>query len=344
VLALAAIIAIVAAVWVSRGAGSGAPAPSVEAGAVLAPALKESLDAVAGVRIADAAHSIELRRDDSGVWRAASLDGLPANGDAVTRLIMTAANIGPGEPKTADPARYAEIGVEDTPTHPDAARVDFLDAQGTVVTAVIFGKLSESVIGDRFARVVGESRARLVRVPIVVKPMLREWVDLGITRIGADRVVGVSVQPMDAPPILVERPSPDAPTLEVIGAPADRTTNPDTVRALVGALGWLDFEHVRAATGEPDAPSLVTTTFRLREGWSLEVRTWREGGVCWARIAAVVPMTPLEGEGAAQTLEEIEAARERFLGWDFRIAEARFDSLRPTLEALTMQSTPVPTP
>jgi hypothetical protein len=55
-------------------------------------------------------------------------------------------------------------------------------------------------------------------------------------------------------------------------------------------------------------------------------------------------MTPTEGEDSAAITAEIEAARDRFHGWEFRIANARFESLRPTFEALTTTIAPAPTP
>lgn len=345
VVALVAVVAMAVAFAVSRSPGTGARSGAGETPSVVMPALKERIGDVAAVRLSDASIVIEVRRDAQGAWRAVTLGGLPANGDAITRLIMTIANLDPGEPKTDDPSRYAEISVQEPITSPDASKAEFLDADGALIGAVIFGAMSERVIGDRFVRIVGETRARLVRVPIVVKPTVREWVDIGITRIARERVMGVTVHPIDAPPLEIEPAAPGTPSFVVKDATGTAVpANDDAAQSVTSALAWFDLEGARASTVEPDGPSVVTTTFRLHEGWSIEVRTWREGADAWARVGVIAPMTPPEGEDAARITAEIEAARARCTGWDFRIANARFESLRPTLESLTMQRTPATAP
>ena len=324
VLALVAILAIGAALVATRKAQAPIVAGAETDRALLVPDFKAALNDIAGVRIVDAEGAIDLKKDEAGVWRAASLDGYPAKAETVAMLLMTMANQEAGEAKTDDPSLYAEIGVDEALSSPEAAIATFTDAAGKEITSIVFGIRSQRMIGDRFVRVVGEARARRVPVRVSVKSGMRDWVDQQLTRIPTQVIESIRVEFVDAAPIDLHRPTPESPRFEVVGLADGVVTNEGEALAQIeSALTWLDFETVRPSTGDITDASVATTTFTLREGWSVALQTWREATGTWARIAVT-------GDEAIA-----EALRARTTGWDFRIAEPRFQSLRPTMASLT---------
>lgn len=324
VLALVAILAIGAALVATRKAQAPIVSGPEADRALLVPGFKAALNDIAGVRIVDAEGAIDLQKDEAGTWRAASFNGYPAKAETVAMLLMTMANQEAGEAKTDDPALYAEIGVDEALSSPEAAIATFTSAGGKEIASIVFGVRSQRMIGDRFVRVVGEARAWRVPVRVAVKSAMRNWVDQQITRIPAQAIESIRVEHVDAQAIDLRRPTPESLKLEVVGLSDGLVTNEgEALSQLEGALAWLDFESVRPASGDITDASAVTTTYVLSVGWSVEVLTWREATGTWARITAI-------GNDAFA-----EAIRARTAGWDFTIAEPRFQSLRPTMNALT---------
>jgi len=112
ILGIAAIVVIVAGVWLAgRQNSSDASADT----GPLYPGLKEQLNAVNTVRIYKAgdARVVELTRKDDA-WKVSDRDNYPADDGKVRKLLIALADAKIAEQKTSDPKNYATLGVEDT--------------------------------------------------------------------------------------------------------------------------------------------------------------------------------------------------------------------------------------
>jgi hypothetical protein len=112
ILGLAAIVAIVAGVWLAGRQGSSGTSAATGA---LYPGLKEQLNAVNAVRLYKAgdARVVELVRKDDA-WKVSDRDNYPADESKVRKLLIALADAKIAEQKTSDAQQYATLGVEDT--------------------------------------------------------------------------------------------------------------------------------------------------------------------------------------------------------------------------------------
>src|SRR5262245_5361928 len=107
ILGIAALIVIIAGVWLA-----GRESSTGSAGA-LYPGLKEELNAVNTIRMYKAgdARVVELVRKDD-VWKVSDRDSYAADDAKVRKLLIAIADAKTAEQKTADPQQYAKLGVE----------------------------------------------------------------------------------------------------------------------------------------------------------------------------------------------------------------------------------------
>lgn len=112
ILALVAIVAIGAGVWLAGRQGS--TGSSAGSGA-LYPELKGQLNSVSAVNIYKAgdARVVELKKQGES-WTVSERDNYPADESKVRKLLVEIADAKVYEQKTSNPAEYPKLGVEDT--------------------------------------------------------------------------------------------------------------------------------------------------------------------------------------------------------------------------------------
>ena len=112
ILGIAALLIVVAGVWLAgREGSSGTSAPT----GALYPDLKAQLNAVNAIHLYKAgdARVVELVRKDDA-WKVSDRDSYPADDGKVRKLLIELADAKIAEQKTSDPQQYAKLGVEDT--------------------------------------------------------------------------------------------------------------------------------------------------------------------------------------------------------------------------------------
>jgi len=162
ILGIAALLIIVAGVWLAgRESSTG---PGVGTGA-LYPGLKEELNAVNAIRLYKAgdARVVELVRKDD-VWKVSERDNYPADDGKLRKLLIAIADAKTAEQKTADPQQYATLGVEDTKgSGATSLRIELVGTQKPV--DLIVGK---EAVGGRanYVRRAGEPQSWLIDTTI----------------------------------------------------------------------------------------------------------------------------------------------------------------------------------
>jgi hypothetical protein len=81
-------------------------------GEPLFPELMSRLNDIQEIRLGSGSGQFVLERSDGG-WTSPEKSGYPADADKVHKLLIGAAGLKRVEPKTADPARYAKLGLGD---------------------------------------------------------------------------------------------------------------------------------------------------------------------------------------------------------------------------------------
>jgi hypothetical protein len=310
-LAVAAVLALAAAITVSIRRY----APHESPGLALLPALGEDLNAVSALTVRKGAATPTLTLHKvAGQWSVAERADYPADVPKLRKLLVALRDARIVEEKTSDPARFAEIGVDD-PGHPGASGAEITVVTGGGKSAVIVGK---SVGEGNFARRQGENRSFAVQPSITVETEPRFWIDARLIDVPATLIQGIEVKPAAGPAFALHRLNPADGTYSLEGVPPGR--KPRDGHALAPSsslLAGLNAEDV-AASGSVDftAPSTVTVT--LTDGKVLTLTGVAVADKHWIEVSSIK--------------DEPFTAKTR--GRVFEIAAYRYDEIFKPLEQL----------
>jgi hypothetical protein len=271
-------------------------APDTTTGTPLLPSLAGGIAAVDGVTIRrGSTASVELRRDGA-LWTVAERDGYPADTPKLRRLLLSLADTRVIEEKTANPANYASIGVED-PASPGATSTEVslklaapapggADAHAAAPAAahatlvVIIGKSA----GDgSFVRLAGSARSELVAPGISVETDPHYWIDPSLLDVPVATITALQVHPAAGPAYSLRRTAPDA-DFVLSDVPTGRTAlGSKALAPSPMAFGNLTIEDVApAASVDFSAPD--TATLSLSDGNVLILRGSAVGDKRWLTV------------------------------------------------------------
>jgi len=215
VLLVAALIVISGAYYVSTQRN----ASRETAGVALLPGLAQGLNTVTSVAIRKGSATPTLTLHQLGKeWTVAERADYPADVSKLRKLLESLRDAKIIEEKTADPARFASIGVED-PVAPGAtgAEVSVKTASGTV--AVIVGK----PVGEgSFVRRAGENRTYSVEPAITFETEPKFWIDSRLIDVPVALIQNIQVKPAAGSDYVLHRLNPADNTYALEGAPAGR--------------------------------------------------------------------------------------------------------------------------
>ena len=257
--------------------------------------------------------TVTIRRQADG-WGIADRDDYPANLERIRGVLLAMAEARVVEPKTADPARHAILGV-DNPTGELSKGTLVTAAAGGQSFSLIFGNVSQGTY--RYARIGGEAQSWLVDQNPEIPLSIGEWLNADIIDIPSTRIQSVSITHPDGETIRADRAVDDGTDFIVADIPDDRELSYSTVaNGLAGALNDLDLDDVRAA-GD-DAATAVITEFLTDDGLRITARTTSEDDVHWLTLAA---------SSAGADPNEADELNDSLGGWQFRIADYKANLL-----------------
>lgn len=288
-------------------------------GGPVIPGLADKLNDVSTVRFVKAGNVplLTLERNDSG-WTVAERDGYPAD-DAKVRLALI--NLGETkvlEPKTSNPERYAQLGVQD---------VDAIDATGTRVELTGQGIDSQLIVGNpaaqggegTYVRRIGEDASLLATGNLVPDPAIGQWLKREITDIPSGRIREIELSAGDARPLRVFKTTSEDANFVVADVPRGRDVQSEVVANGLGSmLAGLTLDDVAKADGAPSDDLIVhKAIYRLFDGTVIEMDGWQEQesadgnpGKAFASFAATLD------EAAARAAIAADIERERATGAD----------------------------
>jgi hypothetical protein len=317
VLAAVAVVAIVlAAVLVLRRA------PEAE-GSLLAgplvPGLAEHVNDVEQIRMVKAGDTpyLTLDRGEHG-WTIAERDGYPAD-PAKVRLALI--NLGESrvlEPKTSNPERYAQLGVQD---------LDQPGATGTRVELSGGGVDAKLIIGNRpaqggegtYVRRVGEAASVLATGNLVPDPEIGPWLQREILDIPSSAISKIEIVVGDGAPLRVSKQTPDDANFQVQDVPRGREVQSDVVANGLGSmLSGLTLDDVARdrddAAGDNEVHRAV---YQLFDGRIVTLEGWQEAdspegnpGKAFARVSVALDEAIAREKIAADIARERSAAVE----------------------------------
>lgn len=292
ILVATAVIALGAALWVNRS-NQPASEPDLQ-NTPLLPALRDELNAVDSVTFTGAANQAiaSFKRGADG-WRIAEKSGFPADVAKLRELLLKLADANVLDAKTANPARYAELGVEDPagakcdpPANADAAgktdaQKKCLDSKGVLVTLgglkapvkLIVGLFNGGGGGGTFVRRDGEARSLLASGNLAIDKNAAAWIRHELVDIDAARIKEVRLTGLDGKTLRVYKEQSADASFKVADVPAGRALASDFVANSLGSgLSSLRAEDVAAAKDAPPPPDVLARAANA-EGRKVDIST-----------------------------------------------------------------------
>jgi hypothetical protein len=360
VLLVAAVVAVVLALWATRVQP---PLDDAGAGTFVLPGLLERLEHATALSVSGGAGTALDIEFDGDTWRVAQRHGYPADMEKLREYLLKLAEARLVEAKTANPANYPQLGVED-PSEEDAG--------GMLVTVRGIDTASSLIVG----RYNGQGSGTFVRYPELAQSWLanadlsldREptrWLRRDIVDLPSSQVQALELVRGDGDAIRASKADAAETTFAVADVPAGRElTSEFAVSGLAGFLASLRLDDVRPAAGvevPEDALALIYDTF---DGRRFAMRVWDEDGRYLLSLGATLPEVAeeepaedadgptaveegdeagevaaedaeaLAAEQRARAVEEVEALNARAEGWIFQIPAFKWSAINKRMDDL----------
>ncbi|HEY4341179.1 MAG TPA: DUF4340 domain-containing protein [Steroidobacteraceae bacterium] len=298
----------------------------------------EQLNSVTRVRIFKGDGSHVTLKHDGTRWMVTERD-YPADTGLVRKLLLNLASLKREEEKTADPALYIKLGVED-PVGAQATSTGLDVDLSTKTQRLIVGKTSgtESV----YLRVAGEAQSLLASPQLTPDADPRHWLDHSLLDISPDQVSAIEIKVQGTPDYSIKRAATGgAADFVVAPIPKGRTlADPSAPAAQAGALAALQLDDVRKAG---TATAAAQAVFQTRDGLTLTIAGIKDGELRYITVAASA--TAPAAQAQARDLNA------RLAGWQFELPGYRYDGLFKPIEQLLVpkkpassRSSPLPAP
>ena len=326
---------VIAAIAVSGDSeaipGSGKP---------LFPELMSRLNGIDEIALASASEQFVLERGDGG-WTSPGKSGYPADADKIHKLLIGAAGLKRVEPKTADPARYAKLGLGDEASRSMSYRLK--SDNDTTVAALIVGD-SAAAKGDPdlsefYVRAGDDPRAWLVEGKLPRGDTLVQWLERTVAGIDRARVWQTQVAHASGEVVSVTRELGAKNEFRLADAPASKTVDGQWKLNDIGRLfSDLELEDVRAKDevsieGGPD----YVVTMRTFDGLVVRMDVYKREERAFAMLTAEFHSLEAEVDGAPEekasllSAEEVRAETDRlnarWTRWTYLLPGFKLDAL-----------------
>lgn len=312
----------------------------------LLPELQEQANDIAWLQVTAAGGEILVTLVRTGEsWTVEEAAGYRADWEVLRPLISGLAAAQIVEPKTANPAYYDRLGVEDV-TAPDASGLQLAFDPATGLPALILGNDAQGREGQ-YARLADSAQSVLIDRSLELPADRSGWLDRGIIDISDSEVVEVEIRHPDGERIVARKTSADDKNFVLEGVEAGFEPKSDyTVNSMAGALSSLDLDEAEQAVQFDWAGA---SKFRLLSADGLDVEVdllsvpvgqeAETDEVRWVRLQAGLYTTALdsgvEGAGAdAETTARANEINSRVSGWAYRIPDYKFNAMNKRMEDL----------
>jgi hypothetical protein len=301
----------------------GAPPPAE--GTPLLPVVAKELGTVTEIdlRKGSPAPGVTLQRSgDAPGWTLLQRGGYPADAAKVRRLLISLGDAKIVEAKTASPANFAVIGVDD-PSQAGAAGAEIGVVAKDGKHTVIIGK----PIGEgNFARRGTENQSYTIEPGISADADPRSWIDAKLLDIPASSIQSVELRAsVGAPGYIVHRLKPGEDGFTFDGTPpaGRKLVDPKALAPSSMTLSGLDAEDVGAA-GDMDFSKPTEAVYTLTDGNIITLSGIAVGDKRWIEVQT--------------TKDTALAAKTRSRA--FEVASYRYDAIFRPLEQLLVPKEP----
>jgi hypothetical protein len=297
------------------------------AGTLLFPELGGALEKAERIEIAHAGKRFAILRKGD-VWTLPSRGFYPVEAAKVHAMLAGLAELRVLGRRTADPAEFAALGVDDpNKSAATGTLVAVSDAAGHVLASLIVGHQNYATSGEEtetlYVRRPDEDQSWLAQGKLSVDAEPDLWIDHSIANIDHTKIVHVAITRGAETLVLAPKDG----KLALLDPAQHAALEPYKLDSVWRALEYLSFSSVRAGPALPGKP-LASALFTLVGGTTIRVTLAREGKDLWARFAA------------SGTDAEAKALAQKFGDWSYRLGDWRESALAPTLDDLLAKEPP----
>lgn len=271
-------------------------APEAEgslAGEAVLKGLDQRINDVDTVRLIGAGGNTQLtlKREGDG-WVVAERDGYRADVGKVRTALLNLAQTRVIEAKTANPERYAQLGVEDVEA--DNAQGMRVEINGNGVEhALIIGNSAQST--GTYVRVAGQAESLLAAGNLMPDRDIGAWLDKQVLDIGSSRIREIELRKGDGPALRVAKENSGDANFKVADVPRGREVQSDFVANGLGSmLSGLNLDDVRKDADDAHGDAVLhRARYVLFDGVTVEMDGWKEpdsvdgaSGNGWVRLSA----------------------------------------------------------
>ena len=324
-------VATVAASGIAVDARYSLAVLEAEGGEAVFPAFRGGAGGVAAIEVGRAEGGFALERRGDG-WANTGLGGYPARPELIETVLSGIADLRYLEPKTARPALFPRLAVEDPGPGAGSTRLTLRDAHGGTLADIIVGKARpRSANAHRagvYVRLPGRERAWLAEGTLDVRRDAPGWSDREIVDIDARSVRSMTLRHADGEVVDLHRASPGDRKLTLrnlpVGAAVAHQHQIDFMSGLAKGLSFVD-----ARAGGPSDPAVapgVEVTVESADHLRVTLRAGHpaEDGSVWAAVDA-----GLAADGEASDHAQAQALRiaSQFDGWLLKLPRRIADRL-----------------
>lgn len=322
ILAVAA-LAVLGAAW-QFGIRTAPPAQvEIAPGTLVFPGLAGKLGQVARVEIQGKGVTMGIVQAN-GKWGLADRGGFPVQQDRLRELLTGLTELRITEARTADPAQYSRLGVEDPTPTGTSNLLRLLGADGKPMLELIVGhrrvRTQGSVPETLFIRRPGEAQSWLAegRLPLDADPQL--WFERDIASIPAAKIAKVVATRGES---VLEFGTTDG-KFGLLSPTEHPKLDDYRVEEVSRALDALTLTDVRPAAEQP-GQKIGTTLITTTDGMLITATLFKTEKDVWAQFSVVGSDA---GKEAAAPLEA------RVHGWAYQIGSWKEKSFLPILDDL----------
>lgn len=256
-----------------------------------------------------------------GKWGLADRAGFPVQQDKLRELLTGLTELRITEARTADPAQYSRLGVEDPNATGTSNLLRLLDGAGKPIAELIVGhrrvRTQGNVPETIFVRRPGEAQSWMAegRLPVDSDPTL--WFERDIANIAGPKVTKATVTRGDTRLEFAR----NGEKFELI-APAEHPRTDDyRIEEVSRAFETLTLTDVRPASAAP-GETIGTAVHTLADGTVITTTVARADKDIWISLAAT---------GDTDTAKDMNT---RTQGWTYQVGAWKEKSFIPTLDDL----------
>jgi hypothetical protein len=281
----AAVVALGAAVaiqWSSR------PASEVsEQAPPLAAELKDHLNDVNAITLTGAENKVlvTLKREKDG-WVVAERANYPADVGKIREFLLKLAQATRLEQKTANPKRYADLGVDD---------VKDKDAKGVRIELgglaqplrLIIGNYNGAGGGGTFVRREGDAQSWLANGNLTVARNVADWERRDLADIASSRVRAITLDHPDGKTLKVYKDQATDANFKVADVPKGRELSSEFAANSLGTLlSSLRADDAFPAAEQAPPDKVHKAEYAMFDGLVVEVTGWNKDGKDFAQFVA----------------------------------------------------------